>query len=167
MEQSFDTYKGYTTFYKIYNFFSLFFFLQLILLFAFNKQISDLSNVVQTIFFFILIISLIFFLVGLFLRVIPSKILMYKKEGEMEVKDNGITIDSDQYYTTSFKFEFKIIGYRGQGGSKGGKDGTGNRIKIYKDDNIIIEKRFVIATKSQYDYLIQILDQWKAQKLLH
>lgn len=108
-----------------------------------------------------------FFLVGLFLRVIPSKIIMYKKDGEIDIKENEIIIYSNHYDTMIYKFEFKIIGYRGQGGSKGGKDGTGNRIKIYKDNTVIIEKKFVIATKSQYDYLIQIMDEWKAQKLLH
>lgn len=167
MEQYFDTYKEHTTFYKICNFFLLFFFLQLILLFIFNKTLSNLSNTLQTIFMTIFIISLTFFLIGWFLIMIPSNILMYKKDGELELKENEIIINFYSYDTMSYKFEFKVIGYRGQGGSKAGKDGMGNKVKIYKENNIIIEKQFVIATKSQYDYLIQILDVWKKQKILH
>lgn len=90
---------------------------------------------------------------------------MYKKDGELKLRENEIIINDCSYDTMSYEFEFKIIGYRGQGGSKGGKDGMGNKVKIYKENYMAVEKQFVITTKSQYDYLIQILAQWKKQDI--
>ena len=87
---------------------------------------------------------------------------MYVKDGELELDIDKFQLDSKNYSLTDFiKIEFKVIGYRGQAGSKAGKAGTGNKIKIYKNSNDVVEKAFVINTSEELDNLKSILMQWK------
>ena len=87
---------------------------------------------------------------------------MYIKDGELELGSDKFRLDAKTYnFNILNKVEFKVIGYRGQSGSRSGKDGTGNKIKIHEKSNQIVEKRFVIKTEEQLENLKDILIQWK------
>lgn len=87
-----------------------------------------------------------------------------QKDGELELGPDKFRLDAKTYNLNNVKkVEFKVIGYRGQAGSRSGKDGTGNKIKICEKSNEIVEKRFVINTEEQLDNLKDILMQWKQE----
>jgi hypothetical protein len=95
-----------------------------------------------------------------------SSVLMYIKDGELEMTDKEIVLNSNVYNAMDLdKVEMKVIGYRGQAGSRGGKDGTGNKIKIFTKSNDILEKAFVINTSVDLDNLKEILKNWKTAGL--
>lgn len=88
---------------------------------------------------------------------------MYVKDGELEIAVDKLSLDTISYNLSDLnKIEFKIIGYRGQAGSRSGKDGTGNKIKIYEKSNLVLEKSFVLNTREDLDNLKRILMEWKA-----
>lgn len=87
---------------------------------------------------------------------------MHIKDGVLEIDGHKIMLDSMTYNLSELnKVDFKVMGYRGQAGSRRGKDGTGNKIKIYNKSNQILEKSFVLNTREQFDNLKSILLQWK------
>lgn len=81
------------------------------------------------------------FIAGFFIRAVSSDILMYIKDGDLVSGTDKFQLDSKTYSLSDLiKVEFKVIGYRGQAGSKAGKDSTGNKIKIYEKSNEVLEK---------------------------
>lgn len=160
--ETFDTYTKHSAVYKLFNINAIIFFVLIVLLFIGNKKIKFLSNSWQILLFIILFLSVIIFVVGMVLRNIQSAIPMYIKDGELALFENQkLSWNSIAYCIEGCKVEIKIIGYRGQGGSKGGKDGTGNTIKIYNDSKMIFQKKFVLKNKEQLDRLKSMIFNWK------
>lgn len=163
MSQTFDTYTKHSTAYKLTQIsvivFALFFLPVLILQNKLNTLLSPFWNAMLLAAF---VLSLIGIIAGLWIRNMESDILMYIKDGELELDVDKFQLDSKTYDLNDLtKIEFIVIGYRGQAGSRAGKDGTGNKIKIYEKSNQTLEKFFVLNTREQLDNLKGILMQWK------
>lgn len=163
MRQTFDTYNKRSTVYKLTEISALLFLALLIPIGILQNRLNTiLSSFWNRILLATFVLSLICFIAGLFIRTVRSNILMYVKDGDLELDIDKFKLGDKTYNLSDInRIEFKVIGYRGQTGSRSGKDGIGNKIKIFEKSSEIIEKAFVINTREELDNLKDILMQWR------
>lgn len=110
--------------------------------------------------------------IGAQILITPSMGRLYRKTGNITIAENHITADDRTYEIGSptNKIRLQLMGYRGQwqgsvdqymGGESKEENGLGNRICLYENDKVVLEKLFVLTTLQDLEQLKSILVQWK------
>lgn len=153
MTEKFDTYTQKTKLYYILQVITI-----LTILSILGAKITDLQLPLgyKPLLITLVILGLITIVINLLLTS-TNFVKMYKKDGELIVTTESVTINEKTILLKDIrKIEVNANDYKGARSS----DGSGNRIYITFDDKIITS-RFVISSKDQQNNLSKILTQWK------
>ena len=109
-------------------------------------------------FFFLIVIGLIALLLLSY-----SYELGYKKDGELLLTENSVSIDNTDFKLADItKIDFVVQGVQNEKWPyRKMVDPANNRIVIYKNNNEELKKSFVLSTREEYNSLKDLLMQWK------